>query len=271
MFLLCSRNGCTLAFSKFSIFDGRSRLLAPFRLPRDPSPLQGSGHGYDPSQPRVPRGNPDGGQWTRDTFGSSGSVDEERPPDTRERLDRSWIRLAANERRPGSLVSLLVRTLLHQGLKSIKEYLEKNRLPDLFGDKDKKDDWVVAVTSVNGQVVFGTNSDVWNYPDSDDATAKRLRGILIEKVPDMNRRHLGRKPNDVVFHAETTVLLRAAKVNGGTLAGQTLEVVVNQPMCNVCKMILPHIGMELGNPVAFFTDVTGARRKMHNGAWQNLE
>lgn len=52
------------------------------RLMRDPNALhdemqhlrRGGGH-YDPNQPRVPRGNHDGGQWTRDPLGGTSHVE----------------------------------------------------------------------------------------------------------------------------------------------------------------------------------------------------
>jgi hypothetical protein len=61
--------------------------------------------------------------------------------------------------------------------------------------------------------------------------------------------------------------LRVAKGNGGTLIGQTIEVHVDREMCNSCKLVLPKLGMELGDPRVTFVDRSGARRTMQNGRW----
>ena len=47
----------------------------------------------------------------------------------------------------------------------------------------------------------------------------------------MNTDNIGRYPNNAVFHAEATCLLRAARANGGTLAGKTIDVTVDREMC----------------------------------------
>ncbi|MBM3544615.1 MAG: hypothetical protein FJX44_08955 [Alphaproteobacteria bacterium] len=83
----------------------------------------------------------------------------------------------------------------------------------------------------------------------------------------MNTDNIGQLPNNAVYHAETTCLLRAARANGGTLAGKTIEVTVDREMCPSCEKILPLIGLELGNPVITFIDPEGRVRKMHNGEW----
>jgi hypothetical protein len=60
------------------------------------------------------------------------------------------------------------------------------------------------------------------------------------------------------------------KFNGkdiGTLAGQSLEVFVDSPMCYSCKKILPYLGLELGNPSVIFIDPAGTRVTMQDGAW----
>jgi hypothetical protein len=95
-----------------------------------------------------------------------------------------------------------------------------------------------------------------------------MRDILIEKHPDvMKRDNIGRKPNDAVFHAEATVLFRAARENGGTLTGRTIEVVADRSMCDSCKKVLPVVGLELGNPTVSFVDPAGLRLTMQNGTW----
>ena len=95
-----------------------------------------------------------------------------------------------------------------------------------------------------------------------------MRGILIEKYPDvMKQDNVGEKPNDALFHAEATILFRAARENGGTFAGRTLEVFADRPMCDSCKKVLPYVGLELGNPTVAFIDPTGLRLTMRNGTW----
>ena len=74
-------------------------------------------------------------------------------------------------------------------------------------------------------------------------------------------------PSNALFHAETTVLLRAARRYGGTLAGRTLTVFGDTRMCNNCEDVLPYVGLELGNPTVTFVDPNGSTRTMHDGAW----
>jgi hypothetical protein len=51
----------------------------------------GSGaHGYDPNQPRVPGGHPDGGQWTNTGVSSSGRIGDTHLP-LEETPDDYWI------------------------------------------------------------------------------------------------------------------------------------------------------------------------------------
>jgi hypothetical protein len=82
---------------------------------------------------------------------------------------------------------------------------------------------------------------------------------------------LGQKPTDAFFHAETTVLLRAARENGGTLAGRTLEVVVDGRLCPSCEIVLPKVALELGNPTITFTDRIGRRLTVRDGILLPLE
>ena len=106
------------------------------------------------------------------------------------------------------------------------------------------------------------------YTRADRLAAKGMRDTLIEKYPEvMDTDNVGRRSNDAVFHAETTVLLRAARANGGTLAGQTLEVFGDRPLRPSCREILPHVGLELGNPTVTFIDSTGLRQTIRSGAW----
>jgi len=95
-----------------------------------------------------------------------------------------------------------------------------------------------------------------------------LRDKLLEKYPDvMDTKDIGRRPNDALFHAETTVLLRAARANGGNLVGQSLVVHSDRPLCQSCEKLLPYVGLELGNPIVTFVEPRGHTKAMHNGSW----
>jgi len=174
--------------------------------------------GYDHNQPRVPAGNPDGGQWT-DTGGESGP------------------KLAAGEKLP---LPWLARVALEIAVQAIKAY----RAGKLLEEDD-----TVAATTLDGEEVFWSNSTARGYSKTRDGyAARRMRNVLIRKYPDvMKQDNIGQKPNDALFHAETTVLLRAARQNGGTLKGRTLEVYVDRSMCRRCEKVLPKVGIELGN------------------------
>jgi hypothetical protein len=197
---------------------------------------------YNPNQPRVPAGHPDGGQWTRGGANSG-------------------IRVAAAEKPgPGALLALA----LHLAMLTIEAYRSKNGLRDLFNRKRG----TVAYTKLDGKDIFGANSRSPTYTDGDRMVAEKLRDTLVRKHPDlMDSDNIGRMPNNTVFHAETTVLLRAARENGGTLGGRTLEVYVDADMCNNCELVLPKIGLELGNPTVTFIDNSGRRLTMHDGHW----
>ena len=76
-------------------------------------------------------------------------------------------------------------------------------------------------------------------------------------------------PNDSVYHAEATVLFRAARRYGGNLEGRDLEVHVDRAMCDSCGKVLPLIGKELGNPRVTYVNIrTGESMTMHNGDWE---
>lgn len=121
------------------------------------------------------------------------------------------------------------------------------------------------MTWLDGQEIYGTNSSYHLVTDADDAITKRVRDVLVKTYPDrMATGVIGRFPNAALFHAETNVLLRAAKANGGSLAGKTLEVVVNGTMCGNCAVVLPLVAWELGNPTVFFTDFDGVRHMVRD-------
>jgi hypothetical protein len=94
-----------------------------------------------------------------------------------------------------------------------------------------------------------------------------MRDILILKYPDVMNEIVGRRPNNSLFHAEATLLLRAAREKGG-LGGRHIEVHADRAMCWSCDKVLPKLGLELGNPtVTFVNRRTGSHRSMRDGYW----
>jgi hypothetical protein len=141
---------------------------------------------------------------------------------------------------------------------------------ELFTDlpKRKDEEGVVAVTRGKESNVFGINSTLRSYTAEDRIAADQLRDKLIQKYPDVTKRgNIGWKPNNAVYHAETTLLLRLAnEEEGGSLAGQTFVVHVDaDKLCPSCRKLLPYIGLELGNPTVTFIDRRGRRLTMQNG------
>jgi hypothetical protein len=207
----------------------------------------GAQRGYDPNQPRVPAGNPDGGQWT--DAGGSGDLDE---------LSAARRRRPGPERGPPKVGWPMVMWAIFKALRA------RELLNDLFGNELG----VVARLELNGQEVWGVNSESSGYTSADDAAARRMRSSLMKSYQGlMNVDNIGQHPNDALFHAETTALLRAAKKNGGTLAGLTLEVFVEKAPCPSCGKLLPYVGLELGNPTVTFVPRIGERVTMRNGKW----
>jgi hypothetical protein len=199
---------------------------------------------YNPNQPRVPAGHPDGGQWT--AAGGSGT------------------RLAAADKpRPGGRGILAIA--LQLAMQAIEAYRSKERLWDLFGNKERS---AIAVTTIDGKDIFGANSRSRAYTSDDFAAARKLRDTLVRKYPDeLSSENLGKMPNNALFHAETTVLLRAAERAGGTLAGRTLTIYGDTDTCNNCEIVLPYVGLELGNPTVTFVNPDGTTRTMRDGSW----
>jgi len=141
---------------------------------------------------------------------------------------------------------------------------------DLFGREVwSRDKGTVSVTEFNGAPIFGVNREAPTYTSTDLAAALSMRDTLIQKYPDaMRTENIGWKPNDFVFHAEVTVVLRAARANGGNLNDRTLEIHVDRPLCWSCGRVLPSLGRELGNPVVTYIHTgTGMRQTMWNGHW----
>ena len=213
-------------------------------LMRATMPGENRRHSYDPNQPRVPRGHPDGGQWTDD--------------------DR-WIgvQFAAAERptigpRGNFAIWLEIANRL------IATFRRQNGQLELFGHRRG----AVTVTTIDGRHIYGSNPDLGTWRSTDRNEADRLRAIILQKYPEeFYSNNIGRMPLNALYHAETNVLLRAARQHGGSLAGRTLEVFSDKPMCNNCPRVLPYVGLELGNPTVTFSDPSGVRRTMRDGRW----
>jgi Immunity protein Imm1 len=61
---------------------------------------------------------------------------------------------------------------------------------------------------------------------------------------------------------------KIALLNGGSLAGQEMEVFIDSnKLCNNCEIVLPKVGLELGNPRVRFIDRNGRVLTMHDGNW----
>ena len=121
--------------------------------------------GYDPNQPRVPVGHPDGGQWT----------DDERRADND---PRAGIRFAANERLP-----IGRRGKFAIALEIARRLIEAFRVDnawDLFG---RQEEGIVAVVTINGKDIYGTNSEFGDWQAIDHAEARRLRANIVRRYP----------------------------------------------------------------------------------------
>lgn len=283
---------------------------------------------FNPDQPRVPKGNPDGGQWTDEGGGSDGNGgtednrdfhDEYSATRRRDRPPRRWIgdrlldisaedqiRLDSYESQANSAIArvreidpnwrprqsqydstveseiqkskdlvLEAESRLYQlgrqtpeGLLQI--YRSQNNSRDLFGNETwPREKGTVGFSILDGLPHFGVSSDAPSYKASDRVAATSMRDSLVQSHPDqMQTDNVGQKPNDALFHAEATVLLRVAKANGGTLKARNLEIHTDREMCSTsCPKVLPLMGLELGNPTVTFIGPRGIKRVMRNGGW----
>jgi len=224
--------------------------------------------GYDPNQPRVPAGHPDGGQWTDDNRWTDDDLraDHERWADVRWARLRGALQLAAAERPPRNLRELplyLARKLIEAIYRELASW-------DLFSYHDP-DDVTVAVTTIDGRRdIHGTSSRFGDWRTIDHVEVRRLRAVILRRYPHLAKGPgISEVPLDAFFHAETNLLLRAARENGGSLAGQTFDVFVDNETCSSCKTVLGYVGLELGNPtVAFINSRTGrAMGVVRDGKW----
>jgi len=140
------------------------------------------------------------------------------------------------------------------------EFRSLQGLPDI-GDEpaDRTSDGTVARAEVDGQYVYGTNSNApYGYQVMDRLSAISMRRTLLIKYPNkMTLKNIGQKYNDSVFHAEATSLLRLARNYGGTLRGKQIKMTVDRKLCPGCEKILPLIATELGDPDIVVRDGIG--------------
>jgi hypothetical protein len=147
----------------------------------------------------------------------------------------------------------------------IEAFRSENGFHDLFGHSENR---AVAVTTVDGEMIFGSSGRSPTFTDADRRDAEQVRAILIGKYPDvMNTQNIGQFPNDALFHAEANVLMRAANRFGGSLSGRELEVHVDRPMCRSCEEVLPLLSRELGNPTVRIYDKTDRMLIFRDGSW----
>lgn len=142
-------------------------------------------------------------------------------------------------------------------------------MPDVgSGIARSRSDGTVAYTEVDGHAVFGVNANAPGYTARDEAMARDMRSRLIERYPEvMATGNVGHKPNDALFHAEANALLRAAEPFGGSLAGRTIEMRVDRPLCPSCDAVLPYLGAQIGNPTVRIIDGAGDIWIMRDGIW----
>ena len=123
-------------------------------------------------------------------------------------------------------------------------------LPDLGGKPAiATEEDTLAVAHINGRAVLGVNSLARSYTSYDRAAADARREQLLRKYPGkLNTQNKGRMPNKSIYHAEATVLLRTARVRGGTLRGMRIIIDVDREFCKSCEDVLPSLAFELGDP-----------------------
>ncbi len=193
---------------------------------------------FNPDQPRDELGRwADGGQSAQDASDK--------------------VPLAASEGLP-PIGPLRAARLAYQVAKRlIDAYRSENLLIGLFGEKPG----AVSVTTIDGEHIYGTHRGSHFYDRDDERDWRNLRDILVTKNPELGSSdNLGRYPLNALTHAETNVLLRAARKVGGSLAGRDLEVITDRAMCLSCEIVLPHVVQELGNPAVTFIGPKGSAR-----------
>jgi hypothetical protein len=174
------------------------------------------------------------------------------------------LQLAAAERPPRSLRELP----LYLARKAIEAIHRELASRDLFGHHNP-DDVTVAVAAMDGEAITGTSSRHGDWHPVDHFEARALRATIMRKYPRLARQNSGQIPLDAFFHAETNLLLRAARKNGRSLAGKSLDVFVDNEACLNCRDILGPVGLELGNPTLTFINSTTGRvmGTVRDGKW----
>lgn len=173
------------------------------------------------------------------------------------------VRLATRDESPLGPRSL-AKIAAELAQRVIDAYRTEQNLWDLF----RRRVGTVTTTEVDGLRYFGSNSTAPSFTSTDYRQAEELRKVLIDKYPSiMSTGNLGWRPNDAVFHAEANILMRIARDHGGSLTGREIEIHGDRDLCPSCGIVLPLIGMELGNPTVRLVGPGGNGRTMRNGAW----
>lgn len=142
-------------------------------------------------------------------------------------------------------------------------------MPDI-GERaaSRSSEGTVAFTTVEDTPVFGVNSNSPAYTANDQAAAEAMRERLVGLYPEIMRPdNLGWKPNDALFHAEANALMRAAGAHGGSLSGREFVVGMDRGLCFSCELVLPKLGLQVGNPKVTFVDGNGDIWIMRDGIW----
>ena len=163
------------------------------------------------------------------------------------------------------------------GYRGIYGHFPVNSVADVKGKKVRvQEDKILVATfkalgMISTPIAFPEVATALQTKVIDYAEARRLRAIIVRRYPhSAGGRTLGQMPLNALFHAETNILLRAARENGGSLAGRTLEVFVDGKTCNNCERMLGHVARELGNPTVTFTNIRNGRVMgvVRDGRWR---
>jgi hypothetical protein len=157
-----------------------------------------------------------------------------------------------------------LKTLMEVARKVIDAFRSKEGLLDLFGERVG----AVTYTEVDGTIIYGSNSSLPLYRNIDRIESDQLIAQYVKEYPEMTEKaRLREMPIAAFYHAETNVLTRAARESGGTLSGRTLEVFGDRKLCNNCRVILPFVGRQVGNPTVTFFDRYGRVGTIRDGKW----
>jgi hypothetical protein len=94
----------------------------------------------------------------------------------------------------------------------INVYRTINNEPNLFGEPIwRPDNGTVAAARIDEKLYFGVNSGSPGYSAADRFEADGWRWSLVNKYPGtLETGNIGHRPNDSLYHAEATILMRAA-------------------------------------------------------------